>query len=53
MAGALGKTMLMRVENNSIPCYSAAGNKRKIVIKERVDSLLLSSKEPAEQGLTG
>jgi hypothetical protein len=53
MAGALGKTTVMRVENNSIPRYSAAGNERKIVIKERVDSSLLSSKEPAEQGLTG
>jgi hypothetical protein len=47
MAGALGKTTVMRVENNRISCYSAAGNEKEIAMKERVDSSLLSSKELA------
>ena len=46
MAGALGKTTVMRIENNSIPRYSAAGNEKEIAMKERVGSSLLSSKEP-------
>jgi hypothetical protein len=35
MAGALGKTMVISVENNGIPHYSAAGNEKEIEIKER------------------
>jgi hypothetical protein len=46
MAGVLGKTTVMRIENNSIPHYSAAGNEKEIAMKERVGSSLLSSKQP-------
>jgi hypothetical protein len=35
MVGASGKTMVMSVEKNGIPHYSAAGNKKEIGIKER------------------
>jgi hypothetical protein len=35
MAGALEKTMVMSVENDGIPRYSAAGNEKEIEIKER------------------
>jgi hypothetical protein len=49
MAGVLGKTMVMRVENNRIPHYSATGNEKEIAMKERVGSSLLSSKELVRQ----
>jgi hypothetical protein len=53
MARVSGKTMVMSIENNGIPCYSAAWNKKETKIKEREGSSLLSSKEPAKWGLMG